>query len=112
MTNYPPAEVLLRNLPFSHLGGVKSRPALVILDTGDADVIVARITTQRPQSMFDVTLADWQGAGLLAPSIVRLHKLASLEKTLVQRKLGTLTAADRQHVAAVLPQLLAVWQSP
>ena len=50
---------------------------MVIVDTGDADILVARVTTQSGQSDHDVPIEDWRGAGLLAPSIVRLHKLAT-----------------------------------
>src|SRR4051812_13102044 len=49
----------------------KTRPALVILDTGDADLVVARVTTQAVSAAQDVPITDWQGAGLLAAPIVR-----------------------------------------
>jgi mRNA interferase MazF len=109
MMSYPPGDVVLVAFPFT--GGTQSRtrPALVVLDSGDADVLVARITTQLQQTPYDGVLSDWQGAGLLAPSVVRLHKLATLEKALIQRRLDSLQTADRQAVAAVLRQAYAVW---
>ncbi len=94
MTNYQPGDVLLVIFPFAHGGQGKQRPALVIADTGDADVVLARITTQSWNTGFDVQLAEWQAAGLIAPSIARLHKLATINKSLVQRPLGRLTAND------------------
>src|SRR5947209_8770735 len=96
---------------FPYTGGVtrKPRPALVILDTGDADVLVARVTTQLYQTTHDVGLTDWQGAGLLASSVVRLHKLATVEKALVRRRLGALQPTDRQQVSAVLRQVYGNW---
>jgi mRNA interferase MazF len=108
-TNYQPGDVVLVEFPFTVSGPGKPRPALVILDTGDADVVLARVTTQAPHTPFDVTLSGWQQAGLLAPSTVRLHKLATLAKTGVRRQLGSLTASDRQRVAAVLQQIAASW---
>jgi len=39
-------------------------------------------------------IQDWNGAGLLAPSIVRLHKLATVKKRLVRRRLGRLAEPD------------------
>src|SRR5581483_9728915 len=98
MTTYQPGEVLLVAFPYTGSGQTKARPALVLVDTGDADVLVARITTQVYTTRYDVTISDWQGAGLLAPSIVRLHKLATLDKTRVRRQLGSLTPSDRQQV--------------
>jgi len=55
---------------------------------------VARVTTQAIRSRYDVVIGEWSTAGLLAPSVVRLDKLATLERTLVRRPLGRLTDAD------------------
>jgi mRNA interferase MazF len=98
MTNYQIGELLLVEFPFTASGPGKSRPALVILDTGDADVILARVTTQAHGSPFDVPIAAWQQAGLLAPSTVRLHKLATLAKNRVHKCLGKLEATDRRSL--------------
>jgi mRNA interferase MazF len=108
-TSYHAGDVLLVDFPFTVSGPGKPRPALVILDTGDVDVLLARVTTQSRATPYDVTLAGWQQAGLLAPSIVRLHKLATLAKTRIHRQLGILEANDRQQVAAVLRQIAATW---
>jgi mRNA interferase MazF len=71
--SYQAGDVVLVDFPFTVSGQGKPRPALVILDTGDADVLLARVTTQSRATPYDVTLAGWAQAGLLAPSIVRLH---------------------------------------
>jgi mRNA interferase MazF len=70
---------------------------------------VARVTTQLYQTAKDVAIADWQGAGLLAPSVVRTHKLATLEKALIRRRIGTLRTADRRRVASVIRQTFVRW---
>lgn len=46
MPNYQPGEVLLLSFPFVNAVGTKRRPAVVLKDTGDEDIIVARITSQ------------------------------------------------------------------
>lgn len=109
MTNYQPGDLVLVEFPLTTSGSGKPRPALVILDTGDADVLLARATTQQHASAFDVALTEWKAAGLLAPSHVRLHKLATLAKSRVLRRLGSLDAADRKQVAAILTKLAASW---
>ncbi|MBS4029553.1 MAG: hypothetical protein KGZ58_13070 [Ignavibacteriales bacterium] len=43
-------------------------------------------------------ISDWNKAGLLLPSIVRLNKLASLEKKLVEKNLGILSSSDWLNV--------------
>jgi mRNA interferase MazF len=105
MQNYQPGEVLLLSFPFGDAVGSKRRPALVLLDTDDEDIIVARITSQIVPTDFDVELDEWQRAGLLLRSYVRVHKVATLEKRLIERRLGTLTANDWAKVRAKIQQL-------
>jgi mRNA interferase MazF len=56
-----------------------------------------------------VTSHDWQGVGLLAASVVRLHKLATLERTLVARVLGRLSTGDRVLVATAMRRVYGAW---
>jgi mRNA interferase MazF len=107
MPNYQPGEVLLLSFPFVNAVGTKRRPTLVLKDTGDEDIIVARITSQTAKTELDVELVEWQNAGLVLPSIVRVHKLATVEKRLVERKLGKLTQKDWAKVKATIQQLWA-----
>ena len=94
--------------PFSS-AGVKRRPALVLADTGDNDVLVARITSSQAQTPYDAILRNWQSAGLLSPSVVRADKLATLEKKLVERRLGSLTQDDISFVAAAIRTVFTDW---
>jgi mRNA interferase MazF len=109
MMSYQPGDLVLIAFPYTGAAQAKHRPALVILDTGDGDVVVARVTTQMYRTANDVTILNWQGAGLRAPSVVRLHKLATLEKGLIRRRLGHLRPGDRQQVAALMPQIYSQW---
>jgi mRNA interferase MazF len=109
MMTYQNGDLVLVEFPFTTPGAGKLRPALVVLDTGDADVVLARVTTQNRTTAYDVTIGAWQSAGLMAPSIVRLHKLATLAKGRVRRRLGTLDPIDRQQVSAALKQMVAAW---
>jgi mRNA interferase MazF len=95
--------------PFAHGGQGKQRPALVIADTCDNDVVLARVTTQNWNTSFDVQLADWHAAGLMAPSVAWLHKLATINKSLVQRQLGKLTSKDSGRVGTALALLCGGW---
>ncbi|HTU92143.1 MAG TPA: type II toxin-antitoxin system PemK/MazF family toxin [Gemmataceae bacterium] len=108
-TNYQAGDVVLVDFPFTMGTRSKLRPALVLLDTGDADILVARITSHKAATPYEVPLTDWRQAGLNAPSAARLHKLAALEKVLVDRLLGHLEPGDRQKVSAVLQQMFGAW---
>jgi mRNA interferase MazF len=79
MTTYSHGAIVIVDFPFTSGGGSKRRPALVVLDSGDADVVVARLTTQAKQGPHDVEVVDWASAGLRAPTIARLHKLLTVE---------------------------------
>jgi mRNA interferase MazF len=112
MPNYLSGEVLLLLFPFADATGARRRPALVLLDTGDADIVVARGTSQIVRTVFDVERVEWQQAGVLLPSVVRVHKVATLEKRLVERRLGTLTSNDWAQVCARIQQLWAAIITP
>ncbi len=109
METYNVGDILLLKFPFSSEQETKRRPALVVLDVGDDDVLVARIPTRDSKFKFDVVLMQWKQAGLKAPSVVRLHKLATLEKSLVDRKLGHLPAEDWNAIRQVLKDLFDVF---
>lgn len=108
MDQYKPGEILLVKFPFSDSSDVKRRPALVLIDVGDNDVVVARVTTHRTRSSFDVEIKNWEEAGLKAASVIRLDKLATLDKSLIDRKLGKLAADDW---ACVQLKLRELWDS-
>lgn len=107
METYRAGEIVLLSFPFADAMAARRRPALVLLDTGDADIVVARVTSQAARDPFDVELVEWREAGLSLPSIVRVHKVATLEKRLVERKLGALRASDWQRVRTAIQQLWA-----
>jgi mRNA interferase MazF len=109
MTGYAPGELVVVSFPFTAGRQMKNRPALVVLDTGDADVVVARMTSKPPVAALDIAVTDWKGAGLRSPAVIRLHKVHTLEKNQVHFRLGHLQPADRQTVATLLRQTFSNW---
>lgn len=110
MAQHAQGEVLLAWLVFSDGQGNKRRPVLVVHDFSDNDLLVVPITSQPARGKDDVVLSDWKQAGLKLPSTVRIEKLATIEKSCVTRKLGTLLPGDSARVkhtlAAVFQQVL------
>lgn len=94
MPLYQPGNVVLIAFPFTHLRKTKKRPALVLLNVGDNDVLVARITSKLTHATFDVSISEWESAGLISPSIVRVHKLGTIEESVIEKKIGTLDKKD------------------
>lgn len=109
MTTHRPGTVVLLDFPNTDGAQDKPRPAVVILDAGDADVMVARITSQSKTSPYDVPLVEWSAAGLRLPSIVRIHKLATMHKAKVRHTIGTLSATDRDSVQRTIQAAFAKW---
>jgi mRNA interferase MazF len=101
-----PGDVILIAFPFTDVGAVKRRPALVLMPSGTNDLLLARITSRSPRSPWDVLVDAWSEAGLLAASVVRLDKLATLQRTLVERRLGRLADEDRRRVGQRVRELL------
>ena len=110
MVMHSQGEVLLAWLVFSDGQGSKRRPVLAVHDFGDDDLLVVPITSQAARVSADVVLSNWQGAGLKLPSVVRVKKLATISKSCVARKLGTLPPNELVRVgetlAAVFKQIL------
>jgi mRNA interferase MazF len=94
-------DVVLVAFPLSDMSGAVRRPGLVLFDSGDEDVMLARITTQQTRDRSDVRLVEWKAAGLIAQSVVRLSKVATIRKSLVDRHLGVLSPKDKNTVRMV-----------
>lgn len=106
MTPYRFGDILLLNaFPFTNKGGIKKRPALVLADTGDWDLLLCRITSEPARDRFDLELMRWQELGLLLPSTIRLSKIATLSKRLVIQRLGYLGSPDRRRVHVQLKKI-------
>lgn len=93
MSDYKFGEIVLVKFPYTNNLTFKKRPALIIKDTDDGDVIVCRITSKSYNTSFDVELKDWVKNGLKLPSIIRVHKIASVEKSMIDIKLGVIDSA-------------------
>ncbi|MBU2461927.1 type II toxin-antitoxin system PemK/MazF family toxin [bacterium] len=104
MIIYKFGEVVLVDFPQSGNGYRKRRPALAVLDIGDADVVMAPITTKERSGQGDYKLIDWSSSGLLQESWVRLAKIVCLDKSDITCRLGQFTDYDKNILATL-------WQS-
>ena len=59
MTTYNFGDIVLIGFPHTDLQGVSKRPAIVLYDSGDQDVLVARVTTQEYRSEGDYKVPEW-----------------------------------------------------
>ena len=92
-------EVFICQFPFTSGTGSKIRPALVLFDL-QQDAVICRLTSVSSTGTLDITINDWQAAGLLKPSVAGLGRLVTAEKIIFLRRLGVLSAADLAAVRA------------
>ena len=108
MTKYKFGDVVL--IVFNQTdGSKKQRPALVILDTGDDDIVLAPITTTERKSKGDYKIKDWQQSGLLLESWVRLSKVACLNKSNIKMRLGVFSTYDKKDTGLVWNKLYKLY---
>ncbi|MEX0717172.1 MAG: type II toxin-antitoxin system PemK/MazF family toxin [Planctomycetaceae bacterium] len=86
-------EIQLCRFPLTSGAVGKTRPALVLFDLG-LDVLLCRITSVSHSGTLDIKLADWKPTGLLRPSVARLDRLVTAERSILIKRLGQLSTGD------------------
>jgi mRNA interferase MazF len=88
-------DVVLAQIPYTDLRGVSIRPALVLSQgpIGQDVVLVAISTVSRGTAIAsDIPLlpshSEFKSTGLQHPSVLRVHKLVTVELSVVKRRLG------------------------
>lgn len=106
--DYTLGDIVIVAFPFTDLNKTIRRPALIIADIGDEDVLVARITGQKHETKFEMELKNWTKQGLLLHSYARLSKLATLKRSDIFRKIGRLTDKEILNVRKRLKMLFEI----
>jgi len=111
MTTYNFGDIILVPFPFTDQSTSKKRPAVVIssnaYNNDRPDLILMAVTSQMRHlgNPEEAEVKDWQEAGLLKPSLIK-PILATIEKTLVLKKLGSLSGKDRHALQEVLEAII------
>lgn len=99
MSEYRRGDVVLVPMDFTDRSGSKVRPAVVVsseeYNRASPDVLIASITSNRNALAHpgDRLVREWKAAGLLKPSLAQT-KLATVEASMIRRKLGKLDGND------------------
>jgi mRNA interferase MazF len=78
---------------------------LIINDFDDGDIIVCRITSQIYKTRNDIYIDDWEKSGLKLPSVIRVHKMATLEKDMVEILMGQIDNQTKEKVRTAITKL-------
>jgi mRNA interferase MazF len=104
-------DILLVPFPFTDQTASKKRPAIVIstvaYNSARPDVIIMAVTSQLHAStaIGEIWLTEWEQAGLLKPSAIK-PVIATLEQSLILKKLGHLTSVDMASLRIALDQII------
>lgn len=108
--SYEFGDVVLVPFPFTNQAASKQRPAVVVsgraYNATKPDVIMAITSQLHPVgTLGEIWIADWRAANLLNPSAIK-PVFATLEQTLVIRRLGILLAGDQSALRAAIAAVL------
>lgn len=92
-----PGEFWIADIPFTNQVASKRRPVLILWLEG-RDCVVAAVTSAPSRSASDIPLQDWRAGGLRVPSTVRLARLDCLEQSILEFRLGHISASDALRV--------------
>ncbi|MDO9166049.1 MAG: type II toxin-antitoxin system PemK/MazF family toxin [Rhodoferax sp.] len=104
-------DVILVPFPFTNQAASKRRPSVVVssraYNLARPDVVVMAVTSQfrATEGVGEVWLAGWEAAGMLKPSAIK-PVIATLERGLVIRRLGTLGDEDQAALRRAITDIL------
>ena len=106
MSKIETGSVVLLRFPFTDGVGYRRRPALVLKDCEDGDVLVCRITSKIYNSKYDIYLNDWLKFGLKLPSVVRVHKMATLETDMIETVMGKIDQNVLSNIKVIYESII------
>ncbi|WP_158090522.1 type II toxin-antitoxin system PemK/MazF family toxin [Desulfurella amilsii] len=102
---YAFGDVVVVSFPFTNLDKTIRRPALVLIDTGDEDIVVARITTHKHNEEMELEIENYREKGLLLSSFVRFNKIATLNRKDMYKKIGELSPSEVKKARKILRKM-------
>ena len=108
--------IVLVPFPFDDFSVSKVRPALCLTsEIGQYNhVIIAFISSKIPDDLIDSDLIirketkDFSSTGLTVDSVVRLHKIVTIPKNLIKRKLGSVNSSVEVEIERRIRQLFEI----
>jgi len=92
MTEHSRGDVVLVSFVFADETGIRRRPAVIVSSEayhqGRQEAIIAAITSRTDRVLVgDHLISDWQGAGLLFPSLAT-GIIRTIKQNMIARKIG------------------------
>jgi len=92
MEEFVKGDVIVIDFPYSDLKNIKRRPVLVLKVPKGEDIIVSQITSSSYEKPMEILLEekDFRKGSLKRKSFIRIDKIASIERSLIKYKIGSL----------------------
>jgi mRNA interferase MazF len=86
----------------------KIRPVIVVSQPQGSHkvVVIVPVSSRRAREAVDVELAGWRDAGLLKPSVARVHRLTTMLQADLIAELGSLNQKEAQVLQTSLRKFL------
>jgi len=102
MTEFNRGDIVLVSFVFSDETGERRRPAVIVSSEAyhrsRQEAIIAAITSRTDRILVgDHLISDWQGAGLLFPSVAT-GIIRTIKQGMIAKKLGTMPQPDMQGI--------------
>jgi len=102
MTEFNRGDIVLVSFVFSDETGERRRPAVIVSSESyhrsRQEAIIAAITSRTDRILVgDHLISDWQGAGLLFPSVAT-GIIRTIKQGMIAKKLGTMPQPDMQGI--------------
>jgi mRNA interferase MazF len=90
LENFIKGDVVILNFPFSNLSATKRRPAFVLADLENEDIILCQIASKPAKNEYSVKIeqSDFDDGSLPHDSFVRADKIFTADKKLILYKAG------------------------
>ena len=105
--------IVLVPFPFDDFTATKVRPAVCLTESiGKFEqIIIAFISSKIPTEILNSDIIirkntiDWQETGLSVDSIIRIHKITTIPKSMIRRKLGRINSNTENLIQEKIKQL-------
>jgi|SRR3989344_5984861 len=108
MEKFVKGDVIVLSFPFSDLSSSKKRPALVLSNIVDNDLILCQITSQQRFDKSSIPLedSDFKKGKLSLISNIRPNKLFTADKEIIDYKIGSLNEKKLKEVIDIIIKIL------
>ena len=108
MEEFVKGDVVVIPFPFSDLSSIKLRPALIIVELPNCDVMLCQIASKQETDGFPIGInkKDFSSGGLDPLSFVRPNRIFTDEKSIIKYRTGSINIEKQKEVRDKIVSLL------